>query len=162
MRWAQQQMAPPPRVCVLTCQNVSCAPSADIVEIKHIMLPPSPRDFKDIYVVFELMETDLHQVRAADAHTVTAGCQLPSGIIISSSCRAAACGQSSSSCLQLDQQLLCQPSTQNGVRAPAAAGEAVCRATASRKPVQAAPAVPTSTAVPQLTLLSRLFCPVYR
>jgi hypothetical protein len=28
------------------------------------MLPPSPRDFKDIYVVFELMETDLHQVRA--------------------------------------------------------------------------------------------------
>eukprot|EP00882_Tetradesmus_deserticola_P012953 GHRQ01013731.1.p1 GENE.GHRQ01013731.1~~GHRQ01013731.1.p1 ORF type:complete len:275 (+),score=61.96 GHRQ01013731.1:192-1016(+) len=35
----------------------------DIVEIKHIMLPPSPRDFKDIYVVFELMETDLHQVR---------------------------------------------------------------------------------------------------
>ena len=35
---------------------------ADIVEIKHIMLPPSARDFKDIYVVFELMETDLHQV----------------------------------------------------------------------------------------------------
>ncbi len=34
----------------------------DIVEIKHIMLPPSARDFKDIYVVFELMETDLHQV----------------------------------------------------------------------------------------------------
>lgn len=27
------------------------------------MLPPSPRGFKDIYVVFELMETDLHQVR---------------------------------------------------------------------------------------------------
>ena len=26
------------------------------------MLPPSPREFKDIYVVFELMETDLHQV----------------------------------------------------------------------------------------------------
>lgn len=35
----------------------------DIVEIKHIMLPPSAREFKDIYVVFELMETDLHQVR---------------------------------------------------------------------------------------------------
>ena len=28
------------------------------------MLPPSQRDFKDIYVVFELMETDLHQVGA--------------------------------------------------------------------------------------------------
>jgi hypothetical protein len=35
---------------------------SDIVEIKHIMLPPSAREFKDIYVVFELMETDLHQV----------------------------------------------------------------------------------------------------
>ncbi|KAJ8641928.1 hypothetical protein MRB53_018622 [Persea americana] len=34
----------------------------DIVEIKHIMLPPSPREFKDIYVVFELMEYDLHRV----------------------------------------------------------------------------------------------------
>uniref|UniRef100_A0A6M2F369 mitogen-activated protein kinase n=1 Tax=Populus davidiana TaxID=266767 RepID=A0A6M2F369_9ROSI len=34
----------------------------DIVEIKHIMLPPSPREFKDVYVVFELMESDLHQV----------------------------------------------------------------------------------------------------
>ncbi|KAK3442618.1 hypothetical protein EUGRSUZ_B02905 [Eucalyptus grandis] len=34
----------------------------DIVEIKHIMLPPCPREFKDIYVVFELMESDLHQV----------------------------------------------------------------------------------------------------
>ncbi|KAH7433858.1 hypothetical protein KP509_07G089400 [Ceratopteris richardii] len=34
----------------------------DIVEIKHILLPSSPRDFKDIYVVFELMESDLHQV----------------------------------------------------------------------------------------------------
>ena len=44
------------------CQHVS----ADIVEIKHIMLPPSARDFKDIYVVFELMETDLHQVGVAN------------------------------------------------------------------------------------------------
>lgn len=34
----------------------------DIVEIKHIMLPPCRREFKDIFVVFELMETDLHHV----------------------------------------------------------------------------------------------------
>ena len=34
----------------------------DIVEIKHIMLPPSRREFRDIYDVFELMESDLHQV----------------------------------------------------------------------------------------------------
>jgi serine/threonine protein kinase len=38
----------------------------DIVEIKHIMLPPNPKDFRDIYVVFELMETDLHQVIKAN------------------------------------------------------------------------------------------------
>ena len=51
------------------CKQVAPArfgslPAADIVEIKHIMLPPSAREFKDIYVVFELMETDLHQVSA--------------------------------------------------------------------------------------------------
>ncbi|KAH7432878.1 hypothetical protein KP509_07G044400 [Ceratopteris richardii] len=38
----------------------------DIVELKHIMLPPSPMEFKDIYVVFELMESDLHQVIKAN------------------------------------------------------------------------------------------------
>ncbi|CAK7332981.1 unnamed protein product [Dovyalis caffra] len=38
----------------------------DIVEIKHILLPPSRREFKDIYVVFELMESDLHQVIKAN------------------------------------------------------------------------------------------------
>ncbi|KAL2571570.1 hypothetical protein GLYMA_17G018800v4 [Glycine max] len=38
----------------------------DIVEIKHILLPPSRREFKDIYVVFERMESDLHQVIKAN------------------------------------------------------------------------------------------------
>ncbi|KAG7577683.1 Protein kinase domain [Arabidopsis thaliana x Arabidopsis arenosa] len=38
----------------------------DIVEIKHVMLPPSRREFRDIYVVFELMESDLHQVIKAN------------------------------------------------------------------------------------------------
>ncbi|KAM0948598.1 putative mitogen-activated protein kinase CMGC-MAPK family [Dioscorea sansibarensis] len=38
----------------------------DIVEIKHILLPPSRREFKDIYVIFELMESDLHQVIKAN------------------------------------------------------------------------------------------------
>ncbi|KAL3631495.1 Mitogen-activated protein kinase 19 [Castilleja foliolosa] len=38
----------------------------DIVEIKRIMMPPSRRDFRDIYVVFELMESDLHQVIKAN------------------------------------------------------------------------------------------------
>ncbi|KAE9453995.1 hypothetical protein C3L33_14166, partial [Rhododendron williamsianum] len=38
----------------------------DVVEIKHVMLPPSRREFRDIYVVFELMESDLHQVIKAN------------------------------------------------------------------------------------------------
>lgn len=38
----------------------------DVVEIKHIMLPPDPRTFKDIYVVFELLESDLHTVIGAN------------------------------------------------------------------------------------------------
>ncbi|XP_078438914.1 mitogen-activated protein kinase 9-like [Wolffia australiana] len=38
----------------------------DIVEIRHIILPPSRREFRDIYVVFELMESDLHQVIKAN------------------------------------------------------------------------------------------------
>lgn len=52
----------PFRCFLLEWQRSTKSCSADIVEIKHIMLPPSPRQFKDIYVVFELMETDLHQV----------------------------------------------------------------------------------------------------
>ncbi|KAK9062852.1 hypothetical protein SSX86_020042 [Deinandra increscens subsp. villosa] len=38
----------------------------DVVEIRHIMLPPSRREFRDVYVVFELMESDLHQVIRAN------------------------------------------------------------------------------------------------
>ncbi|KAA3459736.1 Mitogen-activated protein kinase 9 [Gossypium australe] len=38
----------------------------DVVQIKHIMLPPSRREFRDIYVVFELMESDFHQVIKAN------------------------------------------------------------------------------------------------
>ncbi|KAG5531237.1 hypothetical protein RHGRI_026002 [Rhododendron griersonianum] len=41
----------------------------DIVGIKHILLPPS-RDFKDIYIVFELTECDLHDlIKANDGLT---------------------------------------------------------------------------------------------
>ncbi len=30
------------------------------------MLPPDPRNFKDLYVVFELLESDLHTVIGAN------------------------------------------------------------------------------------------------
>ncbi|KAK2982924.1 hypothetical protein RJ640_006338 [Escallonia rubra] len=39
---------------------------SDIVEIKHILLPHSRREFKDKYVVFKHMEFDLHQVIKAN------------------------------------------------------------------------------------------------
>ncbi|GAA0156914.1 non-receptor serine/threonine protein kinase [Lithospermum erythrorhizon] len=38
----------------------------DIVDIKRIIMPPSRREYKDIYIVFELMESDLHQVIKAN------------------------------------------------------------------------------------------------
>ncbi|KAL8142054.1 hypothetical protein V2J09_015086 [Rumex salicifolius] len=39
----------------------------DVVQIRHIMLPPSRREFRDIFVVFELMESDLHQIIKANS-----------------------------------------------------------------------------------------------
>lgn len=38
----------------------------DVVEVKHVLLPSDPRNFQDIYVVFELMESDLHTVIGAN------------------------------------------------------------------------------------------------
>ncbi|KAG1665499.1 hypothetical protein FOA52_009760 [Chlamydomonas sp. UWO 241] len=34
----------------------------DVVQVKHIMLPSDPRTYRDIYVVFELMESDMYTV----------------------------------------------------------------------------------------------------
>ncbi|PWA84400.1 Mitogen-activated protein (MAP) kinase, conserved site-containing protein [Artemisia annua] len=47
----------------------------DIVEIQHILLPPSRREFNDIYVVFELMESDLHQVIKANDNLTPEHCR---------------------------------------------------------------------------------------
>ena len=44
----------------------------DVVDIKHIMLPPDSKSFKDLYVVFELLESDLHTVIGAN-DDLTAG-----------------------------------------------------------------------------------------
>ncbi|MCO5611333.1 hypothetical protein L7F22_065585 [Adiantum nelumboides] len=47
----------------------------DIVDLKHIMLPPSRKHFKDIYVVFELMESDLHEVIKANRDLTQEHCR---------------------------------------------------------------------------------------
>lgn len=44
----------------------------DVVDLKHILLPSDPRHFKDIYLVFELLETDLHTVIGANADLLMA------------------------------------------------------------------------------------------
>ncbi|KAI5072438.1 hypothetical protein GOP47_0012544 [Adiantum capillus-veneris] len=48
---------------------------SDIVDLKHIMLPPFPKHFKDIYVVFELMESDLHEVIKANRDLTQQHCR---------------------------------------------------------------------------------------
>ncbi len=50
----------PPAHHTLPCHPTNSL--TDIVEIKHIILPPSPTAYRDIFVIFELLETDLHQV----------------------------------------------------------------------------------------------------
>ncbi len=46
----------------------------DIVEIKHIMLPADPNTFKDLYVVFELMEVGSGKRDLLVAHAGPWGC----------------------------------------------------------------------------------------
>ena len=35
----------------------------NVCAVKHVLLPPK-RHYKDVFVVLELMDTDLHKVRA--------------------------------------------------------------------------------------------------
>ncbi len=46
--------------CVVPLANV-CSPSLPL-KIKDIIPPTSSSSFKDVYVVYELMDTDLHQI----------------------------------------------------------------------------------------------------
>lgn len=34
----------------------------NVIELKDIMMPPHRKNFKDVYLVYELMHTDLHQI----------------------------------------------------------------------------------------------------
>ncbi|KAJ4770431.1 Mitogen-activated protein kinase [Rhynchospora pubera] len=34
----------------------------NVIELKDIMMPPNRKNFKDVYLVYELMDTDLHQL----------------------------------------------------------------------------------------------------
>lgn len=47
-----------------------------IVNLKTLLLPPSREDFRDVYVVTELMETDLAQVIKSDTQLTDEHLQL--------------------------------------------------------------------------------------
>lgn len=34
----------------------------NVIQLKDVMMPNHPRTFKDVYLVYELMDTDLHQI----------------------------------------------------------------------------------------------------
>lgn len=45
-------------------------PSSQIIKIKDIIPPPDKEKFNDVYIVYELMDTDLHQIiRSSQALT---------------------------------------------------------------------------------------------
>ena len=55
-----------------------------VIAIKDMIRPPNPRDFKDVYVVYELMPTDLHEVIRSnqpmdERHFRVSGCNGTSG-----------------------------------------------------------------------------------
>uniref|UniRef100_A0A7R9VBB0 Mitogen-activated protein kinase n=1 Tax=Chlamydomonas euryale TaxID=1486919 RepID=A0A7R9VBB0_9CHLO len=50
--------------------RLMCHP--DVVQIKHVLLPSDARTFRDLHIVFELMDSDLHTVVGANPN-LTAG-----------------------------------------------------------------------------------------
>lgn len=43
-----------------------CAVAYQVIAIKDIIKPPNREAFNDVYVVYELMDTDLHQIIRSD------------------------------------------------------------------------------------------------
>ena len=50
--------------------------SSQVVAIRDIIPPPNPKDFTDVYIVYELMDTDLHQIIRSDQPLTEDHCQV--------------------------------------------------------------------------------------
>lgn len=49
---------------------ICCIVIVQIIKIKDIIRPPERENFNDVYIVYELMDTDLHQIiRSSQALT---------------------------------------------------------------------------------------------
>lgn len=50
--------------------------AAQIVAIRDIIRPPSRENFNDVYIVYELMDTDLHQIIRSNQPLTDDHCQV--------------------------------------------------------------------------------------
>lgn len=50
--------------------------SAQIISIKDIIRPPRKEAFSDVYIVYELMDTDLHKIIGSDQPLSNDHCQV--------------------------------------------------------------------------------------
>ena len=59
-------------------RDVVLSPDAtwQVVAIRDIIAPPNPKDFTDVYIVYELMDTDLHQIIRSDQPLTEDHCQV--------------------------------------------------------------------------------------
>lgn len=47
-----------------------------VIKIKDIILPPEREKFNDVYIVYELMDTDLHQIIRSNQELTEDHCQV--------------------------------------------------------------------------------------
>ncbi|KAB1215367.1 Mitogen-activated protein kinase 2 [Morella rubra] len=70
------------KTCYPTCNQILCqskswqfAPNLYVIAIKDIIRPPKRDAFNDVYIVYELMDTDLHQIIRSDQPLTDDHCQ---------------------------------------------------------------------------------------
>lgn len=49
-----------------------------VIKIKDIIRPPDKADFNDVYIAYELMDTDLHQIICSTQELTEDHCQVSS------------------------------------------------------------------------------------
>lgn len=59
-----------------SCFVCLCMRSAQIISIKDIIRPPRKEAFNDVYIVYELMDTDLHKIIGSDQPLTDDHCQV--------------------------------------------------------------------------------------